>query len=217
MVMKLDEAGIVEGISEVIVTTWSAARIPNAAPIGIINTIIDEEACGSKGKHFVKLYKSSQTLLNVLKTRTLAANVTNDPLLFVKSVFGHLNGAYFSVFDGLPVLLDADAWIVFTSVPVEEARDYFSLQLQPRTIKVRVRVGPEQKGVRAINRGLNAVIEATIFATRYDIAVDEREKEEIRKIIRYYAAIAKKCGGRREKEAIRILQENLRFTRNIQF
>ncbi|MBA5942584.1 MAG: DUF447 family protein [Methanophagales archaeon] len=211
--LNLDEAGIVEGISEVIVTTWTAAGIPNAAPIGIIYTIIDEEAGGGKDFVNVKLYKSSQTVLNVLKTRTLAANVTNDVLLFVKSAFEHLNGAHFSVFDGLPVLLDADAWIVFTAVPVEETRNYFCFQLQPRTVRVRVRA--EQKGApRAINRGRNAVIEATIFATRYDIiAVDEREKEEIRKIIGYYAAIVKKCGGRRENEAIGILQESFRVRR----
>ena len=52
--MNLQEAGIGEGISEVIVTTQSAAGMPNAAPVGIITELDDEQQ--GKATHFVKLY-----------------------------------------------------------------------------------------------------------------------------------------------------------------
>jgi hypothetical protein len=197
--MNLQEAGIGEGISEVIVTTESAAGLPNAAPIGIL-TEIDEQ--GKEAKHFAKLYKGSQTLANVLETTTLAANVTNDAVLFVKTAFGHLNEeAYRSEFAGVPVLKDANAWIVFTSVLIEERSDYVHFQVLPRAVKI------NRQEVKAINRGLNAVIEATILATRLELATDEPEKEAMKKQMRLYKETVEKCGGRREKEAMEILTE----------
>ncbi len=51
------------------------------------------------------------------------------------------------------------------------------------------------------------MIEATILATRYLRVNDEREKEELKKQMERYAKIVEKCGGHREKEAIRILEE----------
>ena len=58
--MNLREAGIGEGISEVIVTTQSVSGVPNAAPIGII-AITSE----SGSNFFVRLYRGSKTLSNV--------------------------------------------------------------------------------------------------------------------------------------------------------
>ncbi|MBN1761554.1 MAG: DUF447 family protein [Methanomicrobia archaeon] len=197
--MKLQEAGIGEGISEVIVTTQSAVGMPNAAPVGIITEIDDEQQ--GKTTHFVKLYKGSQTLENVLETSTVAANVTDDAVLFVKTAFGHLSELNLSEFAGVPVLAKANAWIVFTTVLIEERSDYFYFQVLPQTVKI------NKKEVKAINRGRNAVIEATILATRLDLAKDEQEREEMLRLIERYREIVEKCGGRREKEAMRVLEE----------
>ncbi|MDI6811294.1 MAG: DUF447 family protein [archaeon] len=194
----MKEAGIGEGISEVIVTTKSASGMPNAAPIGII-TVINEGT--GEPLHFVKLYKGSQTLANVLGTHMLAANVTDDAVIFVKAAFEHLSEAHFADFAGVPVLTKANAWIVFTSVLIEERSDYLQFQVFPRAVKI------NRKEAKAINRGLNAVIEAAILATRYNLTEDEREKEEMRKLMERYAEIVEKCGGRREKEAMGILEE----------
>jgi hypothetical protein len=194
---NLEEAGIGEGIFEVIVTTSSDAGEPNAAPIGIITTM-DEKA---RAEYFVKLYKGSQTLANVLETNMLAANVTDDVVLFVKAAFENLSERHFTSFAEMPVLKKANAWIVFTTVLTEESSEYFRFQLQPREVKI------NKKEVKAINRGRNAVIDATVLATRYYLAKDEREREEMRKRMEHYTGIVKKCGGRREKEAIRILME----------
>ena len=195
--MNLQEAGIGEGISEVIVTTQSAAGMPNAAPVGII-TETDEQG---ETKHFVKLYKGSQTLENVLETSMVAANVTDDVVLFVKTALGHLSELYFSDFADVPVLTKANAWILFTSVLIEERSDYFHFQVLPRAVKI------NRKEVKAINRGRNAVIEAVVHATRFDLAKDEQEKEAMRNRVAEYTETVEKCGGRREKEAMVILKE----------
>jgi hypothetical protein len=200
--MELKASGIGEGISEVIVTTKSASGMPNAAPIGIITRINEDTG---EPHHFVKLYKGSQTLANVLETTMLAANVTDDAVIFVKAAFEHLSEAHFADFAGVPVLTEANAWIVFTSVLIEERSDYLQFQVLPRAVKI------NKKGVKAINRGLNAVIEAAILATRFDITTDEREKEEMRRLMERYAEIVKKCGGRRENEAMEVLKEKCSF------
>jgi hypothetical protein len=196
--MDLKEAGIGEGISEVIVTTKSASGEPNAAPIGII-TVTN----GDENNYFVKLYKTSKTLSNVLETNNLAANVTDDAVLFVKAAFENLNEDHFSFFSNFPVLKEAKSWILFNSAFIGKRSEFgkFLFQLTPIAVKI------NRKEVNAINRGLNAVIEAAILATRYALTEDKREKEELKKLMELYADIVEKCGGRREKEALNILHE----------
>ncbi|MHC1624337.1 MAG: DUF447 family spectrin-like domain-containing protein, partial [Candidatus Methanospirareceae archaeon] len=111
----------------------------------------------------------------------------------------------FTSFAEMPVLKKANAWIVFTTVLTEESSEYFRFQLQSREVKI------NKKEVKAINRGRNAVIEATVLATRLDLAKDKQEKEMMRKQMKLYEEIVKKCGGRREKEAIEILKEKCSF------
>lgn len=196
---NLEEAGISEGISEVIVTTSSDAGKPNAAPIGIVTTTNEET------KYFIKLYKGSQTLSNVLETNTLAANVTDDAILFVKAAFEKLNETYFTSFEGMPVLTEVNSWILFTTVLTEERSEYFLFQLEPKAVEI------NRKRVKAINRGLNAVIEAAILTTRLNITKNGRERGEMRKLMRLYKETVEKCGGRRENEAMEILKEKCSF------
>ena len=194
--MHLKKAGINEGISEVIVTTKSASEEPNAAPIGIIAVTNEDE-----NKYFVKLYKTSKTLSNVQETNKLAANVTDDAVLFVKAAFEPLTETQFSLFNGFPVLKEANSWILFDCAFSEKTRETFIFQLTPLAVKI------NRKEVKAINRGLNAVIEAAILATRNAITEDERDRAEREKLMALYARIVEKCGSSREKEALEILQE----------
>ena len=190
--MNIREAGIDEGISEVIVTTRSDAGTFNAAPIGIITTT---------NGYFVKLYKGSRTLSNVTETDKLAANVTCDAVLFVKAAFEKLDKSHYSALSGFPVLKEAQSGIIFRAVLEEKSGVYSIFQLTPIAVKI------NWNELKAINRGLNAVIEATILATRYKMTRDEREQEELKKEMVHYADIVEKCGGRREKDAIEILNE----------
>jgi len=204
--MHLKEAGIGEGISEVIVTTQSVSGVPNAAPIGIITATNNNNSKGkdkdeNKNNYFVRLYKTSKTLSNVRETNKLAANVTDDAVLFVKAAFEPLTETQFSLFNGFPVLKEANSWILFDCAFSEKTRETFIFRLTPIAVKT------NRKEVKAINRGLNAVIEAAILATRNAITEDERDRAEREKLMALYARIVEKCGGSREKEALEILQK----------
>ncbi|HDS45138.1 MAG TPA: DUF447 family protein [Methanomicrobia archaeon] len=194
--MDLEAAGIVEGISEVIVTTTSGAGAPNAAPIGLIT---QRTEVGDL-RYSVKLYRGSQTLANVRETRTLAANVTDDVVVFVTTAFADLRAAYFTVFEAVPVLKDANAWIVFSVTSEAEYGEYVRFLLQPERIKI------NRKAVTAINRGRNAVLEAAIIVTRIDRAEDERAQAEMREQVKNYKELVMKCGGPREHAAMRLLE-----------
>jgi hypothetical protein len=190
--MKVREAGLREGISEVIVTTKSASGTFNAAPIGIITRAND---------YFVKLYSGSTTLSNVMETSRLTANVTDDAVLFVKAAFKHLDESYFSLFRGFPVLREADSWIVFQAMLAKKSSEYSVLHLMPNAVQI------NREELKAINRGLNAVIEAAILATRYPVVKDEGYQEQIITLMKRYADVVEKCGGPREKEAMEFLAE----------
>jgi hypothetical protein len=201
--MDLKAAGIGEGISEVIVTTRSASGKPNAAPIGIITITNEDKNKDKNEQHFVNLYECSKTLSNVRETNKLAANVTDDAVLFVEAAFKNkvLRETHLSLFSRFPVLKEARAWILFESDFVEKSSDFFLFRLEPVAIKI----NRNKVTLKAINRGLNAVIEAAILATRYNLMEDTKEKEEMEKMVERYADIVEKCGGRREKEAMKKL------------
>lgn len=194
--MNLEAAGISEGISEVIVTTKSGAGAPNAAPIGLITSRTEPGDLN----YSVTLYRGSQTLVNVLETRTLAANVTDDVVVFVTAAFEAVRAADFTDFEAMPVVKEANAWIVFSVTSAEEHAEYVRFLLQPERAKI------NRKAVTAINRGRNAVLEAAIIATRIDRTEDERAREEMREQVKKYKELVMKCGGPREQAAMRILE-----------
>lgn len=189
----LDEFGIYDGISETIVTSmqgWS----PNAAPIGIIR----------KGDRiFIRLFKGSITYYNVHSEGYLVANIIDDPVIFVRSTFLNLKESDFSFVSvsgrEFPVLKDALSWVVFECSNMKVSNEALVAELLP--IYAHINRSP----VRAPNRGFNAVIEAAVHATRYQLAHDEKYL----KLIRAYSDIVSKCGGEREKNAINILNEFL--------
>ncbi len=183
--MKLRDFGIQDGISEVIATTMSKEGMPNAAPIGIIS---DKKICA-------RIYPDTHTHSNIHATKKLVANVVSDPLLFVSSALGDLDEREFYTVDELPVLRCADAWVSFECE--KDKQDNTLIHLHP--IKGRIL----RKRVQAISRGTNAIIEATIHTTRYLAMKDEKYLEWIA----HYEDIVKKCGGCREKEAMKKLRE----------
>ena len=191
---NLDKFGIYEGISETIVTTmqgWS----PNAAPIGIIR---------KDDRIFVRLFKGSETYENVYKESILVANVVNDPVIYVRSTFSNLKESDFEFVyvagNEYIVLKDALSWVVFECKNMKVGPESLVAELHP--LHARINRNP----VQAPNRGFNAVLEATIHATRYKLSSDVKYL----KLIRAYSSIVSKCGGEREKIAIKLLHKFLK-------
>jgi len=187
--------GIREGISETIIST--GLESPNAAPIGIIV---------KSGRTFVRLFKGTHTWENVSKEKYLAANVVYDPLLLVRSTFFDLDPSEFDYVPvhelSFPILKTALAWVVFECTDLKSTEHALVADLIP------VKAGFNEanwKNLPVPNRGFNAVLEATVHATRYQLTGDEKYL----KLIRHYESLASKCGGENEKKAMKLLYEVL--------
>ncbi|MBN2110602.1 MAG: DUF447 family protein [Methanosarcinaceae archaeon] len=191
--IDLDSFGIYEGISETIVTTMRGWT-PNAAPMGIIR---------KKDRLFIRLFKGSNTYENVLAEKTLVANVTYDPVLFVLSTFTELEDTEFepNSFNGISVspLKKAQCWVAFECVNSKLTTETFVSELVP------IRAHLNKCRIRAPNRGFNGVIEACVHATRYQLTGDEKYL----KLIKAYGDIVEKCGGEAEKEAMELIYDFL--------
>ncbi|MHB8103879.1 MAG: DUF447 domain-containing protein [Methanosarcina sp.] len=193
--VDISSFGIRDGISETIVST--GLEHPNAAPIGIII---------KGGRPFVRLFKGSHTWANVLKEKYLAANIVYNSLLFVRSTFFDLEPSEFDYVPvrglSFPILKEAAAWVIFECINVKNTDQALVADLVP------IEAGfneANRKDLPVPNRGFNAVLEATVHATRYQLSGDEKYLE----LIRHYETLASKCGGENEKKAMKLLYKVL--------
>ena len=147
------------------------------------------------GKLFVRIFNSN-TLTNILANPEAAANIVDDPALLVKSALSDVEPERFKFIDGFPVLKQALGWVIFDCA-CRKGENISVVELFPFRGKINRRV------IKPVNRGFNAVIEAAIHASRY---VGLKEEEYLRQI-EYCNTIVQKCGGAREKEAMRLMYE----------
>ncbi|OPX65393.1 MULTISPECIES: DUF447 domain-containing protein [unclassified Methanoregula] len=174
------------GINEVIATTTF-----NAAPIGIHYR--------DKRYHAV-LFLGSHTEQNVSRDGWLVANIVHDPVLYVKTAFEDLHKDQFieEPVNGkiMHRLAGADAWAAFTATVEHRTAEAITVSLTPEKELI------ENVAVHPINRGFNSLIDATVHATRYRITRDI----DLKKHIEYHAGLVRKCGGKREIEALAMLE-----------
>ena len=173
------------GISEVLITTQGER--PNAAPMGII----------SRDSLFIAMYKSTHTFSNVKQNGKLVANLVLNPILYVKAAFDDLEPSCFYYDNEAPILKEAHAWVEFACSVLER-----SSQKSAIVTLCPIRSVVVERPIVPINRGFNAIIEATVHASRYR-ALRERSYLEL---IDHYERIAKKCGGQQELEAFQLLR-----------
>ena len=137
-----------------------------------------------------------RTLDNIFSNPVAAANIVDDPVLFVKSALSDVEPEEFEYSAGFPIIKEAQGWILFDCT-CKKGKDISVVEFSPREAKINKRT------IKPVNRGFNAVIEAAIHATRYVILKEPEYLERIN----YYDTIVKKCGGTREKVAMRLLYE----------
>jgi len=176
-----------DGINEVIATTAC-----NAAPMGIHYR---------DGEASMVLFCGSHTAQNVERDGWVVANFIHDPVLYVKTAFDDLSA---DMFVEEPVtgrtmfrLRGADAWAAFSASIERKTGQAMMVRLTlEKEIIEEVRLHP-------VNRGFGSIIDATVHATRLKIARDP----ELKKMIDFHAGIIRKCGGRRELEALDLLMQ----------
>jgi hypothetical protein len=102
-----------------------------------------------------------------------------------------------------PVLASSDAWVEVAVEAVDSGESggtaWTEWRLEPTDS------GVERTGVRTINRGFAAVIDATVAVSRLD--VDAYDTAVLLDRLDYFAEIAEKCGGRAERAAFETIDE----------
>lgn len=194
---------IAGGINEVIAVTFDGSGRANAAPIGIINR---------SGRSRLVLFRGTHTLENVLGNGIFCANIVHDPVIYVKTAFEDIGSEEFAEdfaensadADGCGLrfyrMKSAESYVLFKAVKTGESAESCIFELDFVSEKV---IAPS---VHPFNRGFAAVIDATVHATRYVIS----HSAELKELIDYDISIARKCGGERETEAVRMLLEYIK-------
>ena len=177
------------GINEIIAVTKD-----NAAPIGII---LRDGQCPK-----MILFKGSKTEENIRKYGWVTANFVSQASLYARFAFHDAETDELTAEGDMQRLRDADAWIGFTAEVVHETEQTYLVDLTPVSETV---IHP---GIRRVNRGFDAVIDATVHATRYVF----NHSEELRQHILYDFELIRKCGGEDELAAKQILEEAVGFS-----
>jgi uncharacterized protein len=182
------------GINEVIATTSF-----NAAPMGI--HVRD-------GKITMVLFRGSTTAGNVERDGWVVANFIHDPVMYVTTAFGDLARKDFTeeVVNGRKMqrLSSAEAWVAFSASVERTTKEALIIGLRTETELI------EEVVIHPVNRGFGSIIDATVHATRFVVTRDP----ELKKLIDYHAGIVRKCGGKREMEALGFLLGYCNTTNN---
>lgn len=178
-----------DGLTETVVTT------PN--PNG-------EWAVAALGVHpgdpvTARTWGRTRTRRNFERAGTGVVQFTRDPVAFVDAALGVQTTAS-------PVLDAADAWVEVTVERLDSGTDggtaWVDWALTPGESTV------VRETVPTIERGFNAVIEATVDASR--LGVSAYNDAALRERLARYRAIVDRCGSQRAREAMRRLDDHVR-------
>jgi len=175
---------ISEGITEIIAVTEK-----NAAPIGIIQR---ENMCPK-----LILYKGSNTEKNIRKCGWMTANFVSDSYWYPYYAFRDVSAEELANDGEYQYLKTADAYIIFKATVTNETDKTYLIDLTP------VKEITLHQGIRRVNRGFDAVIDASVHATRYIVSPTKELEEKML----YDFDLVKKCGGVREKQAVELIRE----------
>ena len=168
------------GITESVVTTQDPDGRWNVAALGL-----------HTGEPVTaRTWGATRTRRNFERTGAGYVQFTRNPVTFVEAAL-----SAWEVDE--PVLPDADAWVRVVTERVETGESggtgWADWRLSPEES------GVEREVVPTVNRGYNAVVEATVAASRLD--VDAYDEATLRERLAHLEGVARRCGGEREREA----------------
>jgi len=178
-------------IVETIFSTLSEGGEPNFAPMGVVwgESII-----------VVRPFRDSHTCRNLLASRFGVANISDDILAYVQSALYDAVLPHFPAKAGLGVIFsDTCSWREMEVISESGSNERAEIQC-------RVVYEGRQKEFLGFRRASNAVLEATIIATRrafYDLTVLEKK-------LAHYREIVEKTGDAIDKQALQMVQDFVR-------
>lgn len=173
------------GITESVVTTLGPNDRWNVAALGLH----PPDAAGEPVT--ARTWGNTRTRRNFHRQGGGHVQFTRDPVTFVDAAL-----SIHEVDD--PVLSDADAWVAVDVEQVDSGESggtrWEEWELIPRES------GVDRETVPTINRGFNAVVEATVAASR--LGVDAYDQRTLRDRLAYFEEVGRKCGDDRVREAL---------------
>jgi uncharacterized protein len=182
-------------IIETIVSALDESGAPNFAPMGVML---------SRDSITVRPYRNTQTCRNLTTSGYAVVNFTDDAIAYVRS------GLYHAILPNFPatavpgaVFRETCSWQEIALVSQAGSKDRAELQC-------RVLHKGMQKEFLGFCRASNAVIEATIVATRLDFL----DAGFVNQRMIQYREIIERTGGAVEKEAFQLIQDYIQIRRS---
>lgn len=174
------------GITESVITTQEPGGRWNAAALGL----------HAGDPITARTWGDTRTRRNLERDGSGYVQFVRDPVVFVEVALGiHEQDD--------PVLPSADAWAEVEAERMDagtaDGTQWVEWALSPRQTEVRQQVVP------TVNRGFNAVIEATVAASRLDVA--GYDDGTLHERLDYLREVTRRCGGERDRAAMNRLDE----------
>ena len=113
MSFSLESIGIKAGGKyETIYTTMNGDGEMDAAPIGL--KCVDDYAV------LARIFEGSKTLENIKETGIFVVNITSDPSVFARSLYGNLEPEEFVKDDDIAYMKNADAYFIALVKSIED-------------------------------------------------------------------------------------------------
>lgn len=178
-----------DGVTESVVATLGPNGLWNLAALGLFDT---EPVTA-------RTWGGTRTRRNFEERGEGYVQFTRDPVDFVEAACTIREAE-------TPILDSASAWarvsVEATETGETDGTEWVEWTLRPTDAAV------ERCVVPTTNRGYNAVIEATVAASR--IGVQGYDDATLHERIDYFETVAKRCGGDRERTAFERLRASMR-------
>jgi hypothetical protein len=172
-----------DGVTESVVTTRGPNDLWNLAALGV-------HAPDGDGPARATTWGRTRTWRNFRESGSGYVQFTGDPVDFVEAALSIRESSE-------PVIESAAAWVRVTVERLDSGTEgdtqWVEWALEP------VESAVEQRVVPTTNRGHAAVVEATVAASRLDVAAYDREAMLDR--LAYFESVVETAGGDREREA----------------
>lgn len=177
-------------IIEAIISTMNRNGQVNFAPMGVLWDTQPR----------IRPYRDTATYRNLAATGEGVINITDDVLIFAQSALSVVS------FDHFPARVIRGAVLRESCYYYEFAVRRVSEEGERAEFWVEVVSQGRLRDFLGFNRGKNAVIEATILATRVRLHDPHRIQEELERL----STIVQKTGGPKEKQAMELVMEYVR-------
>ena len=187
------------GVTESVVTTLGPNDLWNVAALGLHPPNSDSDGTDrptTEAPVTARTWGNTRTRRNFRRQGGGYTQFVRDPVTFVDAAL--------SIYEvEQPVLDAADAWVEIDAERVGSGESggtrWEEWELYPRE------AGVERETVPTVNRGLNAVVEATVAASR--LGVDAYDQAELKDRLAYFEEVGRNCGDDRVVRALERLGE----------